>query len=137
MTDPVLPPATIAGTLDTEVVAWLTTVRRDGQPQASPVWFVYEDDAGFTIYSRPDAQRMRNIGRHPRVSLNLDSKNGGRVISVEGVAVITDGPPSDANSSYREKYIERMTRMGYTPERFAAEYSSVVRVAATRWRIDV
>ncbi|HUG75078.1 MAG TPA: TIGR03667 family PPOX class F420-dependent oxidoreductase [Acidimicrobiia bacterium] len=137
MTDPVLPPAKIAEALDTEPVAWLTTVRRDGQPQASPVWFVYDDAAGFTIYSRPDAPRLRNIGRHPRVSLNLDSQDGGRVISVEGIAVITDEPPSDAHPGYREKYLERMTRMGYTPERFAAEYSSVVRVAATRWRVDV
>ncbi|MEX2323046.1 MAG: TIGR03667 family PPOX class F420-dependent oxidoreductase [Acidimicrobiia bacterium] len=136
MTDPSLPPAAIAEALDKAAVAWLTTVRRDGQPQASPVWFVY-DDAGFTIYSRPDAQRLRNIGRHPRVSLNLDSEEGGRVVTVEGIAVITDGPPSDAHLSYREKYLERMTRMGYTPERFAAEYSSVVRVVATRWRVDV
>jgi PPOX class probable F420-dependent enzyme len=137
MTDPILPPAEIAERLDKELVVWLTTVRRDGQPQASPVWFVYADDAGFTIYSRPDAQRMRNLGLHPRVSLNLDSEQGRRVVSVEGVAVIIDGPPSDAHPRYREKYLERMTRMGYTPERFAAQYSSVVRVAATRWRVDV
>jgi hypothetical protein len=80
---------------------------------------------------------MRNLGLHPRVSLNLDSEQGRRVVSVEGVAVIIDGPPSDAHPRYREKYLERMTRMGYTPERFAAQYSSVVRVAATRWRVDV
>lgn len=137
MTDPPLPPPEVVGTLEREVVAWLTTVRRDGQPQASPVWFVYDDEAGFTIYSRPDAQRMRNIGRHPRVSLNLDSEDGGRVISVEGIAVVAEGPPNDADPRYQAKYLERMTRMGYTPERFAAEYSSVVRVAATRWRVDV
>lgn len=137
MTEPILPPPEIADALRDDVVAWLTTVRRDGQPQASPVWFVYDDATGFTIYSRPDAPRLRNISRHPRVSLNLDSDEGDRVISVEGVAVVTDGPSSDASPAYQTKYAERMTRMGYTPGRFAAEYSTVIRVAATRWRVDV
>jgi PPOX class probable F420-dependent enzyme len=137
VTDPLLPPAEVAQVLEREVVVWMTTVRRDGQPQASPVWFVYDDATGFTIYSRPDAQRMRNIARHPRVSLNLDSEDGNRVIIAEGIAVATEGPPCDADSGYLEKYLERMTRLGYTPERFAAEYSSMVRVAATRWRVDV
>ena len=35
-----------------EEIAWLTTVRADGQPQSVPVWFLWDGDA-FLIYSQP------------------------------------------------------------------------------------
>jgi PPOX class probable F420-dependent enzyme len=50
-----------------EVVIWLTTVRSDGQPQTSPVWFVW-DGQSFLIYSIPRSQKVPNIRGNPRVS---------------------------------------------------------------------
>jgi PPOX class probable F420-dependent enzyme len=38
--------------LHEEEIAWLTTVRADGQPQSVPVWFLYKDGA-FLLYSQP------------------------------------------------------------------------------------
>ena len=55
--------------LRTEVILWLTTVRADGQPQSSPVWFVW-DGRTFLIYSLP-SQKVPNIRRSPRVSLHM------------------------------------------------------------------
>ena len=36
--------------LRNEEIAWLTTVRPDGQPQSVPVWFLW-DGEGFLVYS--------------------------------------------------------------------------------------
>ncbi len=59
-----------------ELIVWLTTVRADGQPQTSPVWFLWDGET-FLIYSRPDAARLRNIAANRRVSLNLDGNGRG------------------------------------------------------------
>src|SRR3990170_5057525 len=85
------------------VVVWLTTVRADGQPQASPVWFVMDNDE-FVIYSRDGTPRVRNITANPRVSLNLDSNEGGDVLTIEGVARIVPGLPSTEVAAYQRKY---------------------------------
>ena len=63
-----------------EEVAWLTTVRADGQPQSVPLWFLWDGKA-FLIYSQQDRQKLKNIGRNPRVGLNLNSNaTGGDVV---------------------------------------------------------
>jgi PPOX class probable F420-dependent enzyme len=40
--------------LQDEIIAWLVTVRGDGQPQPSPVWFLWQDP-DILVYSRPEA----------------------------------------------------------------------------------
>ncbi len=64
------------GRLRGEEIAWLTTVRPDGQPQSVPVWFLW-DGEGFLIYSRPGARKLRNIEANPKVNLNLNSNDTG------------------------------------------------------------
>ena len=48
-------------------VIWFTTVRADGMPQPTPVWFVW-DNGSFLIYSTPKAQKVRNIRANARTS---------------------------------------------------------------------
>lgn len=113
----------------------MTTVRADGQPQASPVWFAF-NGTSFTMYSRPDAPRIRNLERNPRVSLNLNGARGTRVISVEATADILEGPPATAHQAMMSKYAGALKRMGVTAEWFATEFSLPVRMTPTRWRVD-
>jgi PPOX class probable F420-dependent enzyme len=116
------------------VVIWLTTVRPNGQPQASPVWFVM-DSGEFLIYSRDGAPRLHNIAANPRVSLNLDSDEGSDVVTVEGEARVVDGPRSTDHMDYQKKYAKHIKQIGYTSEQFADAYSVVIRVKPTRWRV--
>jgi PPOX class probable F420-dependent enzyme len=122
--------------LEKEEVAWLTTVRFDGQPQTVPVWFLW-DDEGFLIYSQPNRQKLKNISRNPRVGLNLNSnEQGNDVVRLEGTATIADdAPPSGEVPSYVQKYREGIARIGFDVEGFARAYSVAVRVTPGRWQV--
>ena len=56
--------------IQTAVYMWFTTVRADGMPQPTPVWFVWEDGT-FLIYTGAQAQKYRNILEHPQVILRI------------------------------------------------------------------
>jgi PPOX class probable F420-dependent enzyme len=128
--------AAAAARLRTEPVIWLTTVARSGQPQSTPVWFLWE--AGeFLIYGLADGPKTRNIGSNPYVSLHLEGNGrGGANVIFEGAARIDPaGPRADAVPAYIEKYREFIDSYGWTPESFATDYPHVIRVSPTRARI--
>ena len=117
-------------------MAWLTTVRPDGQPQSVPVWFLWDGEA-FLIYSQPDRRKLKNVARNPRVHLNLNSNDrGGDVARAEGTAVVDEGfPLANEVAGYLEKYRTAIARIGYAPEVFARAYSVALRVSPTRWQV--
>jgi PPOX class probable F420-dependent enzyme len=51
--------------------AWLTTLRRDGSPHTTPVWFLLVNQT-FWIASSTLNVKVRNAARDPRVSLAVD-----------------------------------------------------------------
>lgn len=120
--------------LETERVIWLTTVSADGTPQSSPVWFAWDGEE-FVVYSLESA-RVRNIGVHSKVSLNLDSNGrGGDIVVVEGDARIDrDYPSAAGNLSYLAKYRTVIEGNDWTPQWFAGRYSAPIRITPTRYR---
>lgn len=118
-----------------ERIGWLVTVRADGTPQPSPIWFLWENGE-FLIYSQPDQQKLRNIARNPKVALHLDSDGrGGDIIIVTGEARLDhDAPPANAAPAYVAKYQPGFTRIGMTAEEFARSYSVAIRVTPTAIR---
>lgn len=129
------PPQEALHLLERLELIWMTTVSPAGQPQASPVWFLFNGTV-FTMYSRPDTTRIRNIDHNPLVALNLTDDRGTGAISVEATAEIVDGPPATSNDAITSKYAAALKRMGATPEWFASEFSTEIRMTPTRWRID-
>jgi PPOX class probable F420-dependent enzyme len=124
----------IAERLDRTLIAWLTTVTPDGQPQSSPVWFL-RDGERIVIYSLANAPRVRNVRANPRIAFNLNSNDsGGDVISIEGSAALEDGPPSTALPAYQAKYLPLITDYGWTPESFARDYPQRLVVTPARIR---
>src|SRR5581483_11847516 len=115
--------------LRNELIGWLVTVRRDGTPQPSPVWFLWDGES-FLVYSRPATPKLRAIERNPRVALHLDGDGrGGDVVVVRGSARVSDAdPPADEVPAYVEKYAERIATIGWTPASFAADYSVALRI---------
>ena len=128
--------AAAAERLRAEPIVWLTTVNPSGQPQSTPVWFLWEDGE-FIIYGSADGPKTASIEASPLVSLHLDGNGrGGANVIFEGQATVDPaGPRADAVPAYVEKYREFIDSYGWTPQGFAADYPHLIRVVPTRARI--
>ena len=107
-----------------------------GQPQASPVWFLWVDDE-ILLYSRADTPRPTNIRANPRVAANLDSDGeGGDVVSIEGEARIAceQAAEADVPPAYVEKYAAQVAANGWTMASFLVDYPVEIRIRPTRVR---
>jgi PPOX class probable F420-dependent enzyme len=128
--------AALADRLQTESIAWITTVTADGQPQSSPVWFLWADGR-FLVYAQPRSRKVRNIRANPLVSLHLNSDDGGgRIVTFEGSAQVSDShQPAHEDSPYLEKYRDGIASIGTTPEQLGTEFSSAILITPTRVRV--
>ena len=117
-------------------IVWLTTVDPDGQPQSSPVWFLWRDDE-FLIYSHKRAVRNGNLADRTLVAISLNTdESGDHVATAEGTARFDpDAPLASADPVYMAKYGPVIDGYGWTPEQFAADYPVAIRIAPTRWRL--
>ena len=118
----------VEGRLHSNLIAWLTTMRPDGQPVTVPVWFLLRDDETILLYSRPEKDKLRNIAANPKVSFALDVTDIGRnIVRLEGTARRAhDQPPANGHPAYLAKYTERLGAMFGTPEQFATLFSAAL-----------
>lgn len=124
--------------LEREQILWLTTVNPAGQPQASPVWFLWVDDE-ILLYSRAATPRLANLRANPRVAANFDADadaDGDDVVSFEGEARIVREQATVAGvpPAYVEKYAQRLAAYGWTMESMLVDYPVEIRVCPTRVR---
>jgi len=120
-----------------EKIAWLTTVRRDGQPQSSPVWFLYVDGE-IVVYSKPTTQKVRNVQANPKVAVHLrDVDECSDIVSIEGIAEIDESyPAAAAIPAYVTKYRAMIKDINMDPDSFAKAYSVPVRIRLTKIRVE-
>jgi PPOX class probable F420-dependent enzyme len=120
-----------------ELVIWLTTVRPDGMPQPTPVWFLWDGDT-FLIYSQPNALKLRNITHDSKVALNLNTDEwGSQVVVITGeVSLDQAAPPANRNPAYMRKYRKGIAQIEMTPESMASAYSVAIRVKPIHVRQD-
>ncbi|HTT59680.1 MAG TPA: TIGR03667 family PPOX class F420-dependent oxidoreductase [Acidimicrobiales bacterium] len=125
--------------LHSSLMAWLTTVRANAQPETVPVWFYVREDETVLLYSRPDAVKLRNITLNPRVTLVLDVTDIGRdVVRIDGIAQIArEHPLATEVPGYLAKYLERMSALFGSPERFAQDFSVAIVIVPATLRADV
>ena len=113
--------------LHDDVVAWLTTVRPDGLPQTSVVWFLWREGE-ILVYSRPHARKLRNIAHNEGVSFALNSdRQGDDMLTISGTARIDASlPPAHRIDAYLDKYRDGIRGLGMTPESFGDDYSVLI-----------
>jgi PPOX class probable F420-dependent enzyme len=71
----------------------LSTARKDGRPQLSPVTATVDADGRVIISTREPAMKVRNVRRDPRVSLvAFTDAFYGPWVQVEGTAEIVEQP---------------------------------------------
>jgi PPOX class probable F420-dependent enzyme len=128
--------AAAAGRLQSEPIIWLTTVTPSGQPQSTPVWFLWRDGE-FLIYGAKNGPKNQSIEANPHVALHLEGNGrGGANVIFEGDARIDPGGPrAEAVPDYVEKYRGFIGSNGWTPASFSDDYPHVIRVTPTRARI--
>ena len=107
----------------------LTTLRRDGQPIALPVWFVVLDHRVF-VSGPARTKKFSRLRRDPRVSFLVESGRRWselRGVHVTGRAQIVDDPETQARVSRAldEKYAGCRTPRAEMPDATRAHYDTV------------
>ncbi|MCH8037026.1 MAG: TIGR03618 family F420-dependent PPOX class oxidoreductase [Proteobacteria bacterium] len=98
------------------------TNRRDGAPQMSPVWYLYEDGR-FYIGVRVASAKYRNLQRDPRIGLCIDGGHpDSRAIMIYGRAELIE-----ADSPWRDQMQWRITRRYYDSDEEARRFREEAR----------
>jgi PPOX class probable F420-dependent enzyme len=121
--------ARIHGFLEREPVVWLSTVRPNGGPHLVPIWFWWDGEA-LLVFSKPGAQKVRNLRTNPSVMLALgDAEDDFDVGLMAGRAELLDRPTSDVlPAAHLAKYADQLAAIGVSAAEYAATYSQVIRI---------
>lgn len=80
-------PAPVKAFLQKSNVAVLATISPSGRPQATPVWYLLEDDH-ILINTSQGRVKLRNLRANPQVALTIvDQENPYRYVQIRGKAV--------------------------------------------------
>ncbi len=120
--------------LDGPSPAVLTTYRKDGSANVSPVWFRWHDDAFEVVIARGDV-KLQHLSRDPRcVLLVFEAVPPFRGIEVRGVPELVEGDVNEVREAIAGRYLG--TDDG---QRFAAARTSkqgvLLRLAAADPRV--
>ena len=81
---------------------WVATVRPDGRPHLTPVWFVLEGDALYICIS-PRSVKARNLSVNPKVACALE--DGDSPVICEGAAAALEQPwPEAVRQGFKTRY---------------------------------
>lgn len=96
---------------------WVSTVRPDGRPHLTPVWFSYLDEKLY-ICIDPDSVKACNLKVNPHITLALE--DGQHPLICEGKASPVQKPYlEEVRSEFRRKYeweIETDSRYNFLVE---------------------
>ena len=74
-------------------LASMSTVRPDGSIHVVPIGFSYDPTAGLVrVITRAGSWKARHLAGHPGARVTVSQVDGGRWLSLEGDAVVTDDP---------------------------------------------
>lgn len=99
-------------------LATLTTMRADGTAHVVPIGFSWDGECGIArIITSRRSRKVAHLAASPRVA--LCQVDGGRWLTLEGVADVTDDPERVAEAVRR--YAERYRTPRPNPDRVAVE----------------
>ena len=123
---------------------WITTIGPNGRPHVRPVWGIWLDDA---VQFSTGARHATNIGRDPRVTVNLESGDDCVIVEGRAEAITNEHTRRRFCDEYSRKYRWEMTLefadvvyavrpdvvFGWIARDLARE-STLFQATATRWR---
>ncbi|MGX6600514.1 PPOX class F420-dependent oxidoreductase [Micromonosporaceae bacterium Da 78-11] len=91
------PPESHADLLDKPVFAHLATVRPDGSPQSSVMWFDWDGERIRMTHTKT-RQKFRNLADEPRLALSIaDPDDQYRFLEVRGVVESVEDDDAEAS----------------------------------------
>ncbi|MDQ4035042.1 MAG: pyridoxamine 5'-phosphate oxidase family protein [Chloroflexota bacterium] len=128
------PRPSIEERLRSEPTVWLSSTRPDGRPHVVPAWFSW-DGSVFDLFSKPNAQKVRNLREHADVMLAVGQPNEVFDVElIEGVAAVLPDPTVDViRPTMFEKYADLMARAALDRRTFVTTYSQPVRITPLRF----
>jgi len=116
--DPAALPSSALEFVSERHLATLTTLRPDGSPHVVAVGFTWDPDAGLVrIITWATSRKVRNLAAGGRAAVS--QVDGGRWLTFEGPAAVTDDPARVAEAVRR--YAERYRQPGERADRVAIE----------------
>jgi PPOX class probable F420-dependent enzyme len=101
-------------------LATLTTLRPDGSPHVTPVGFSYDPDARVArLITFSDSRKVANLQAQPTTRAAVSQVDGGRWLTLEGPATVTDD--ADRVARAVAGYAVRYRTPGERPDRVAIE----------------
>ncbi len=101
-------------------LATLTTLRSDGSPHVVAVGFTWDDEAGLArVITFAPSQKARNVLARPGSRAAVCQVDGGRWLTMEGAAHLTQAPAEVAEAVRR--YADRYRQPGERDDRVAIE----------------
>jgi PPOX class probable F420-dependent enzyme len=100
------PPASHADLLDRPLFAHLATVRPDGSPQSSVMWFAWDGERIRMTHTKT-RQKFANLEREPRVAISIvDPDDGYRFLEVRGTVegITDDSADAEFYKSLQKRY---------------------------------
>ena len=90
--------------LEQPLTAVLTTVGADGMPQASAIWYLWDDDR-LVISTKRWAAKFRNVAARPLAGfLVVDPADEFRYLEVRGTAEVGEDPERSIRDRIRAKH---------------------------------
>jgi len=118
--DPTALPADAQAFVEERHLATLTTVRPDGSPHVAPVGFTWDAAAGLVrIMTFAGAHKVRHLARMSSPRVAVCQVDGGRWLTFEGSATVTDDPSRVAEAVRR--YAGRYRQPSERADRVAIE----------------
>ncbi len=108
----------------------LATVRRDGTPQLSPVWYVWREGA-FSISTVTSTAKWKNLVRDSRCSGIVDHLSG-QYVYVSGTAELDEGDVSDTTLEIVRRYKTEDEIEAYMESIYREGHRTIIRLAPER-----
>ncbi|MGC4108519.1 MAG: PPOX class F420-dependent oxidoreductase [Thermomicrobiales bacterium] len=105
MSTPTIPDALLP-LLTSKAVAFVSTIGPHGEPQTTPLWFLWRDDA-VQISLVEGRQKLRNLRRDPRISVVIvDPAEPTRYLELRGhIDALTPDPDRSLERDVAVKYV--------------------------------
>ena len=118
--DPLALPPEVEKFASERHLATLTVLRPDGTPHVAPVGFTWDADAGLArVITFAGALKVRHLTRRPHPRAAICQVDGGRWLTFEGPASVTDHPEQVAEAVRR--YAARYRQPSERADRVAIE----------------